>query len=84
MVAVRQDGIGGPQIEKLLQRHGGRLECNGKYCGSCYGAEVTDDDYGNSCDEVREAYKKKGGNERCWRRRSQGELSFLGDSERSN
>ena len=61
MVAVRQDGIGGPQIEKLLQRHGGRLERNGKYCGSCYGAEVTDDDCGNSCDEDREAYKKKKG-----------------------
>ena len=60
-VAVRQDEIGGPQIEKLLQRHGGRLERNRKYCGSCYEAEVTDDDCGNSCDEVREAYKKKGG-----------------------
>ena len=63
MVAVRQDGIGGPQIEKLLQRHGGRLEHNGKYCGSCYGAEVTDDDCGNSCDEDREAYKKGGMND---------------------
>lgn len=60
VVAVRQDGIGGPQIEKPLQRHGGRLEHNEKYCGSCYGAEVTDDDCCNSCDEVREAYRKKG------------------------
>ena len=64
MVAVEQDGIGGPQIAKLLQRHGGRLEPNGKYCGSCYGAEVTDDDCGNSCDEVREAYRKKKKRER--------------------
>ncbi|RVW75429.1 Endoplasmic reticulum-Golgi intermediate compartment protein 3 [Vitis vinifera] len=48
------------QIEKPLQRHGGRLEHNEKYCGSCYGAEVTDDDCCNSCDEVREAYRKKG------------------------
>ena len=54
-VAVRQDEIGGPQIEKLLQRHGGRLERNRKYCGSCYEAEVTDDDCGNSSDEDREA-----------------------------
>ena len=28
------------QIERPLQRHGGRLEQNEKYCGSCYGAEV--------------------------------------------
>lgn len=28
------------QIEKPLQRHGGRLEHNETYCGSCYGAEV--------------------------------------------
>jgi len=27
------------QIEKPLQRHGGRLEHNETYCGSCYGAE---------------------------------------------
>ncbi|KAL7221354.1 hypothetical protein ACSBR1_023332 [Camellia fascicularis] len=27
-------------IEKPLQRHGGRLEHNETYCGSCYGAEV--------------------------------------------
>lgn len=28
------------QIEKPLQRHGGRLEHNETYCGSCYGAET--------------------------------------------
>lgn len=28
------------QIEKPLQRHGGRLEHNETYCGSCYGAEM--------------------------------------------
>ncbi|CAL5377955.1 unnamed protein product [Camellia sinensis] len=32
------------QIEKPLQRHGGTLEHNETYCGSCYGAEVSDDD----------------------------------------
>lgn len=28
------------QIEKPLQRHGGRLEHNETYCGSCFGAET--------------------------------------------
>lgn len=32
--------MNGIQIEKPLQRHGGRLEHNETYCGSCYGAEV--------------------------------------------
>lgn len=27
------------QIDRPLQRHGGRLEHNETYCGSCYGAE---------------------------------------------
>ncbi|PSS19219.1 Endoplasmic reticulum-Golgi intermediate compartment protein, partial [Actinidia chinensis var. chinensis] len=40
VIDVRQEGIGAPQIEKPLQRHGGRLEQNEKYCGSCFGAEM--------------------------------------------
>ncbi|CAL9098086.1 unnamed protein product [Musa textilis] len=40
IIESRQDGIGSPKIEKPLQRHGGRLEHNETYCGSCYGAEV--------------------------------------------
>ncbi|XP_073041506.1 uncharacterized protein [Primulina huaijiensis] len=60
VVGTRQDGIGAPQIEKPLQRHGGRLEHNEKYCGSCFGAESADDECCNSCEEVREAYQKKG------------------------
>jgi hypothetical protein len=28
------------QIEKPLQKHGGRLEHNEAYCGSCFGAET--------------------------------------------
>ncbi|WZZ72491.1 hypothetical protein YC2023_083861 [Brassica napus] len=48
------------RIEKPLQKHGGRLEHNETYCGSCFGAEATDDTCCNSCDEVREAYRKKG------------------------
>lgn len=55
----RKDGIGSPKIEKPLQKHGGRLDHNETYCGSCYGAEVSEDDCCNSCEEVREAYQKK-------------------------
>ncbi|KAF7829920.1 endoplasmic reticulum-Golgi intermediate compartment protein 3-like isoform X1 [Senna tora] len=60
VIETRQDGIGSPKIEKPLQRHGGRLEHNETYCGSCYGAEATDEDCCNSCEDVREAYRKKG------------------------
>ncbi|XP_064954347.1 uncharacterized protein LOC135616776 isoform X2 [Musa acuminata AAA Group] len=60
VIETRQDGIGSPKIEKPLQRHGGRLEHNETYCGSCYGAEASDEDCCNSCEEVREAYRKKG------------------------
>ncbi|KAJ4701306.1 Endoplasmic reticulum-Golgi intermediate compartment protein 3 [Melia azedarach] len=44
VIESRQDGIGAPKIEKPLQKHGGRLEHNETYCGSCYGAESTDED----------------------------------------
>ncbi|KAL7590986.1 uncharacterized protein LOC111893969 [Lactuca sativa] len=60
VIEERKEGIGGPQIEKPLQRHGGRLEHNETYCGSCFGAEATDDECCNSCEEVREAYRRKG------------------------
>ncbi|XAR62174.1 hypothetical protein NMG60_11016826 [Bertholletia excelsa] len=60
VIEARQEGIGAPKIEKPLQRHGGRLEHNETYCGSCYGAEASHDDCCNSCEEVREAYRKKG------------------------
>uniref|UniRef100_A0A803LUM3 Uncharacterized protein n=1 Tax=Chenopodium quinoa TaxID=63459 RepID=A0A803LUM3_CHEQI len=88
VIETRQEGIGAPKIEKPLQRHGGRLEHNETYCGSCYGAEAVmrsandvplnvgnasknhlsrvgykpeaDDDCCNNCEEVREAYRKKG------------------------
>ncbi|KAL2937263.1 Endoplasmic reticulum-Golgi intermediate compartment protein 3 [Bienertia sinuspersici] len=59
-IKARRDSIGAPKIEKPLQRHGGRLEHNETYCGSCYGAEASDDHCCNSCEEVREAYKKNG------------------------
>ncbi|XP_035549042.1 endoplasmic reticulum-Golgi intermediate compartment protein 3-like isoform X1 [Juglans regia] len=60
VIESRQDGIGAPKIEKPLQRHGGRLEHNETYCGSCYGAETSDEECCNSCEDVREAYRKKG------------------------
>ncbi|XP_074280154.1 uncharacterized protein LOC141605337 [Silene latifolia] len=60
VIESKQDGIGAPKIEKPLQKHGGRLEHNETYCGSCYGAEETDDHCCNTCEDVREAYTKKG------------------------
>lgn len=60
VIETRQDGMGSPKIENPLQSHGGRLQHNETYCGSCYGAETSSDDCCNSCDEIREAYGKKG------------------------
>ncbi|KAL5562908.1 hypothetical protein UlMin_032655 [Ulmus minor] len=60
LIEAKKDGIGAPKIEKPLQKHGGRLEHGETYCGSCFGAEASDDDCCNSCEEVREAYRKKG------------------------
>lgn len=60
VIAVKRDGIGAPKIENPLQRHGGRLQYNEVYCGSCYGAELSDHDCCNSCDQVHEAYRRKG------------------------
>ncbi|KAJ6806403.1 endoplasmic reticulum-Golgi intermediate compartment protein 3-like [Iris pallida] len=60
VIDSRQGGIGVPKIERPLQRHGGRLDHNETYCGSCYGAEMSDHDCCNSCEEVREAYTRKG------------------------
>ncbi|XP_026429545.1 endoplasmic reticulum-Golgi intermediate compartment protein 3-like [Papaver somniferum] len=60
IIETKKDGVGVHKMEKPLQKHGGRLEHNETYCGSCYGAETTDADCCNSCEEVREAYRKKG------------------------
>ncbi|KAF8683949.1 hypothetical protein HU200_044898 [Digitaria exilis] len=59
-IESRKDRVGAPKIERPLQKHGGRLEHNEVYCGSCYGSEETDDQCCNSCDDVRDAYQKKG------------------------
>ncbi|XP_006654573.1 endoplasmic reticulum-Golgi intermediate compartment protein 3-like [Oryza brachyantha] len=60
VIEARKEGIGGAKIESPLQKHGGRLSKGEEYCGTCYGAEESDEQCCNSCDEVREAYKKKG------------------------
>ncbi|XP_068658920.1 uncharacterized protein [Aristolochia californica] len=60
IIESRADGIGAPKIDRPLQRHGGRLDHNETYCGSCYGAESSDDHCCNSCEDVRDAYRKKG------------------------
>ncbi|KAG9158442.1 hypothetical protein Leryth_013175 [Lithospermum erythrorhizon] len=60
VVETIQEGLGATKIDKPLQRHGGRLGHNETYCGSCYGAETSDDDCCNTCEEVREAYRKRG------------------------
>ncbi|XP_068661423.1 uncharacterized protein [Aristolochia californica] len=60
IIESRADGIGAPKIDKPLQRHGGRLDHNETYCGSCFGAEASDDHCCNSCEDVRDAYRKKG------------------------
>eukprot|EP00246_Nothoceros_aenigmaticus_P009149 TRINITY_DN24484_c0_g1_i1.p1 TRINITY_DN24484_c0_g1~~TRINITY_DN24484_c0_g1_i1.p1 ORF type:complete len:386 (-),score=50.80 TRINITY_DN24484_c0_g1_i1:56-1213(-) len=60
VIKVERDSVNEPKVQKPLQRHGGRLEHNETYCGSCFGAETTDTDCCNNCEEVREAYRKKG------------------------
>ncbi|XP_049349559.1 uncharacterized protein LOC125814145 [Solanum verrucosum] len=60
VIETRKEGIGSPTIDRPLQRHGGRLEHNETYCGSCYGSEGSDDHCCNTCEDVREAYRKKG------------------------
>lgn len=59
-IQQKAGGIGATKIERPLQKHGGRLDKDEAYCGSCYGAESSDDHCCNSCEEVREAYRKKG------------------------
>ncbi|GJN08020.1 hypothetical protein PR202_ga25904 [Eleusine coracana subsp. coracana] len=60
VIESRKDGVGSPKIERPLQKHGGRLDHNEVYCGSCYGSEESDDQCCNTCEEVRDAYRKKG------------------------
>ncbi|KAI3917204.1 hypothetical protein MKW92_041776 [Papaver armeniacum] len=47
IIETKKDGVGIHKIEKPLQNHGGRLEHNETYCGSCYGAETVNKVAGN-------------------------------------
>ncbi|KAK9073947.1 hypothetical protein SSX86_006545 [Deinandra increscens subsp. villosa] len=60
LIQVRMDKIGTIKLGKPIQKHGGEIAHNETYCGSCYGAELSADDCCNSCDEVREAYRRRG------------------------
>ncbi|PWA77280.1 endoplasmic reticulum-Golgi intermediate compartment protein [Artemisia annua] len=60
VIQVRMDNIGTPKMGKPLQKHGGEVTLNETYCGSCYGAEMSQHECCNSCDEVREAYRRRG------------------------
>ncbi|KAL8222695.1 hypothetical protein R6Q57_020094 [Mikania cordata] len=60
LIQMRYDRIGTPKIGKPIQKHGGEVEHNEAYCGSCYGAELSALECCNSCDEVRDAYRRRG------------------------
>jgi len=44
-------------VKELTQAKG---EGSGEECGSCYGAEESPDECCNTCDQVREAYRRRG------------------------
>ncbi|KAL4580881.1 hypothetical protein LXL04_017087 [Taraxacum kok-saghyz] len=60
IIQVKYDKIGKPNMGKPMQKHGGDLQDNETYCGSCFGAELSHSECCNTCDEVREAYRRKG------------------------
>ncbi|OAY32105.1 hypothetical protein MANES_14G166600v8 [Manihot esculenta] len=60
VIEVTQSRIGAHRVENPLQKHGGRLKYGEIYCGSCYGAEQSDEQCCNSCEQLRDAYIKKG------------------------
>nr|XP_043630864.1 endoplasmic reticulum-Golgi intermediate compartment protein 3-like [Erigeron canadensis] len=60
VIQVRYDHIGVPKFGKPIQKHGEEIGHNETYCGSCYGAEISEAECCNSCDAVREAYRKRG------------------------
>ncbi|KAK8507867.1 hypothetical protein V6N12_074431 [Hibiscus sabdariffa] len=59
VIEMRLDRIGILKIEKLLQRHGGKLKHNETWCGSCYGSKEVDDQCYNSCEDICDAYRNK-------------------------
>ncbi|KAI3827796.1 hypothetical protein L1987_01880 [Smallanthus sonchifolius] len=61
MFRIRMDQIGTLKLGKPIQKHGGEIAHNETYCGSCYGAAVQSAaECCNSCDAVREAYRRRG------------------------
>ncbi|GKC08166.1 endoplasmic reticulum-Golgi intermediate compartment protein 3-like protein [Tanacetum coccineum] len=60
VIQVRMENIGTSKMGKPLQKHGGEVTLNETYCGSCYGAEMSQHECCNSCDDVREAYRRRG------------------------
>lgn len=40
IIQVKYDKIGKPNMGKPMQKHGGDLQDNETYCGSCFGAEL--------------------------------------------
>ena len=54
-----KDTMGAP-TSAPRDKHGNAVGANETYCGSCYGAEHNETACCNTCDEVREAYRKRG------------------------
>lgn len=59
---ARRDEVGPHKHDALKRRDkfGNEVPKNETFCGSCYGAEEDDHECCNNCEEVREAYKRRG------------------------
>uniref|UniRef100_A0A7S0MQW3 Endoplasmic reticulum vesicle transporter C-terminal domain-containing protein n=2 Tax=Pyramimonas obovata TaxID=1411642 RepID=A0A7S0MQW3_9CHLO len=59
---VEKSKLGGDQLLDLITNKGEVHDKNKteEYCGSCYGAEEREEDCCNTCDQVREAYRRRG------------------------
>eukprot|EP00245_Coleochaete_scutata_P005348 TRINITY_DN18829_c0_g1_i1.p1 TRINITY_DN18829_c0_g1~~TRINITY_DN18829_c0_g1_i1.p1 ORF type:complete len:387 (-),score=74.58 TRINITY_DN18829_c0_g1_i1:407-1567(-) len=57
---AKKDIIGGHKVEKPMHKDGRELLPNETYCGSCFGAEEKVDECCNTCEDVREAYRRRG------------------------
>eukprot|EP00271_Cylindrocystis_brebissonii_P013203 TRINITY_DN32853_c0_g1_i1.p1 TRINITY_DN32853_c0_g1~~TRINITY_DN32853_c0_g1_i1.p1 ORF type:complete len:390 (+),score=61.40 TRINITY_DN32853_c0_g1_i1:291-1460(+) len=56
-----KDSVGSTaKLPAPKDKHGREFLPNETYCGSCYGAEEKDHECCNTCDEVREAYRRRG------------------------
>ncbi|XP_076960217.1 uncharacterized protein LOC143636525 [Bidens hawaiensis] len=57
LIQMTTDHIGTTTIGNPIHKHAAQ---NQTYCGSCYGAEFSSAECCNSCNEVREAYRRRG------------------------